>query len=158
MCFTEIHVLLLFKYAFITYSYHGQHLFISHRFLKSPLEKLIPHAKIHRQSPNKANDRRKFLREEREGKKATNQYGLHTNRAGVPPCSAFTSIVLYYVLQHQLNYFHFQVSFSRSAFRTPPLYSALWLESTLTLQGGDSWDQVSTRSYSNYTEIGLYSL
>lgn len=86
-------------------SYHGQHLFISHRFLKSPLDKLIPHAKIHRQSTKKANDRRKFLPEEREGKKATHRYGLHTNRAGVPPCTVFTSFVFYYVLQHWLKLF-----------------------------------------------------
>lgn len=157
MCFSKIHVLLFLNKLLLPISYHGHYLFISNRFLKSPLEKLIPHAKIHRQSPEKANDRRKFLPEGPEQeKKATHQYGLHTNRAGVPPCSAFTSIVFYYALQHWFNYFHFQISFSRSAFRTPLLHSTLWLESSLTLLGGDSWDSVS--SYSNYTEIKFYSL
>lgn len=152
MCFTEIYVLLFLNKILLLISYHGQHLFISHRLLKSRSEKLIPHAKIHHQSPKKANDRRKFLPEEKErGRRPL------INRVGVPPCTAFTSIVFYHVLQHWFNYFYFQISFIRSAFRTPPLHLALQLERNLTFQGGDVCDTVSTRSYSNYTEIGQYS-
>lgn len=53
MCFSKIHVLLFLNKLLLPISYHGHYLFISNRFLKSPLEKLIPHAKIHRQSPKR---------------------------------------------------------------------------------------------------------
>lgn len=94
------------------------------------------------------NDKSELSKMKGAGSEATDEIG------GSTPLYIYRFAVLYYVLHYDLlNYSHFQVTFSQSAFRTPPLNLVPWTESHSTLPDGVLWNLVSTQMIQKHGAI-----